>query len=208
MVGSSASSRCAAASSAVLVCSAAWASSATRSAYPASAGGRSVLLAGLGSQLSPVGAQRLQHEVQGPAIPAGSRRGQQRAVHQPQYRRPGVRSGHGLGAVQGERPGKHRHGTERPLLALIQQLVAPFHGGGQRLLPGRRQPVPAGQQREPVIETVQKLVRPSASTRAAASSMASGIPSSRVTSRAASGRGLAIQDEARIGPAGPVREQR
>ena len=46
---------------------------------------------GLGQQPGPVGAQRLQHHIPGPAIRAGPRRDQQRAVHQVQHRRPGAR---------------------------------------------------------------------------------------------------------------------
>ena len=44
--------------------------------------------------------------------------------------------------------------TRHPPLVIIEQLVAPLHRGGQRPLPRRRGPVPAGQQREPIIDPV------------------------------------------------------
>jgi hypothetical protein len=65
-------------------------------------------------------------------------------------------SGHRLGAIQGKRPRKHGHRPEHPPLILIQQLVTPLHSGGQGLLPRRRQPVPVGQQREPVAGTPEE----------------------------------------------------
>ncbi len=37
------------------------------------------------------------------------------------------------------------------------QLLAPLHGGLQRLVPPGRQPVPGHEQRKPVIEAVQQL---------------------------------------------------
>ena len=57
---------------------------------PGQRGGRPGCLAGPGQQPGPVGAQRLQHRVPGPAIRSGPRRAQQRAVHQVQHRRAGA----------------------------------------------------------------------------------------------------------------------
>ena len=116
-----------------------------------------LLLARLGELPGPVGAQRLQHHIPEPAIRPGLRRGQQRAVHQMQHRRARARPGVGLGGLQREGPREHRHHPEYPPLVLIEQLVAPLHRGGQRLLPRRRRPVPVGQQREPVTDPVQQL---------------------------------------------------
>ena len=155
---------------------------------PGQRGGGLVLLPGLGQQPGPVGAQRLQHHVPGPAIRAGPRRGQQRAVHQPQHRWPGAVPRDRLGALQGERPREHRHRAEHPPLGVIQQLVTPLHRGRQRPLP-----LPAASRSPPASSANRSSSRssscatPSASTRAAASSIASGIPSSRVTSRATAG---------------------
>ena len=62
-------------------------------------GGRRLLLPGLGQQPGPVGAQRLQHHIPGPAIRTGPRRDQQRAVHQVQHRRPGASPRDRLGGL-------------------------------------------------------------------------------------------------------------
>ena len=105
MVASSASSHRAAATSPVLVCSPAAACSRHPQRVPGQRGGGPVLLPGLGQQPGPVGAQRLQHHIPGPAIRAGPRRDQQRAVHQPQHHRPGALPGDRLGRLQRERPG-------------------------------------------------------------------------------------------------------
>jgi Sigma-70, region 4 len=67
---------------------------------------------------------------------------------------------HHLGGLQRERPRKHRHRAEHPLLVLIQQPVAPLHRGRRRPLPGRRRPVPASQQREPVTDPLQQMHHP------------------------------------------------
>ena len=90
-----------------------------------------LLLARLGELPGPVGAQRLQRHIPEPAIRPGLRRAQQRAVHQMQHRRSGVRPGDGLGGLQREGPREHRHHPEYPPLALLEQLVAPLHRGGQ-----------------------------------------------------------------------------
>ena len=82
-------------------------------------GGDLAVLADLGQQAGPVGAQRLQHDVPGPAVLTGLWRDQQRAVHQPRHGRPGPGSGHRLGPVQGEGAGERREGAERPLLVFV-----------------------------------------------------------------------------------------
>ena len=87
-VASSASSCRRPAGSRVRVYSPATASSAIPAAYPARAACRH-RPPGLGQQPGPVGPQRLQHPVPGPAIRPGLRRDQQRAFHQPQHGPPG-----------------------------------------------------------------------------------------------------------------------
>ena len=82
-------------------------------------GGGGVLLARLGQQPGPVGTQRLQHDVPGPAIRAGPRRNDQRAVHQLQHHRAGAWPGDCVGGLQRERAGEHRQRAEHPPLLLI-----------------------------------------------------------------------------------------
>ena len=127
---------------------------------PGQQGGRLVLLPGLSQQPGAEDPQRLQHHVPGTAIRIRPRRAQQRAVHQMQHRRAGAGPGDRLGGLQRERPREHRHRAEHPPLRLTQQLVTPLHGGLQRPLPRRRQPVPPGQQRQPVTNPVQQLRHP------------------------------------------------
>ena len=123
---------------------------------PGQRGGGLILFPRLGQQPGTVGAQGFQHQVAGAAVRARPRRAQQRAVHQPQHCRSGPIASDGLGSLQRERSGEHRQPAERPPFLFIEQLVAPLHRGRQRPLPIRRQPVCAGQQREPVIEAVQQ----------------------------------------------------
>ena len=54
--------------------------------------------------------------------------------------------------------GEHRQPAQQRLLGLVQQLVAPVHGGPQRLLPQRRGPVPGVEQLEPVAQPVRDLL--------------------------------------------------
>ena len=170
-------------------------------------GGYGVLLAGLGAQSRPVGSQRFQHHVPGPAIDPGARRDQQRAVHQPQHREPAVRPGDRLGALQRERPREHRQRPERPPLILVQQLIAPFHRGGQGPLPGRSQPVPAGQQREPVIQAGQQLAHPQRLHPGRGQLDRQRHPVQPAHQPRHLRPGLAIQRKVRVGLPGPVREQ-
>jgi hypothetical protein len=119
-----------------------------------------LLFPGLGQQPAPVGAQRLQHHVPGPAIGVGPGRHQQRAVHQVQHRRPSAGPGHRLGGLERERSREHRDLAEDLLLGLTQQPVAPLHSGRQRPVPPGGQSIPGGQQVEPVIQTVQQPGHP------------------------------------------------
>ena len=175
---------------------------------PGQRGGRLVLLPGPGQQPGPVGAQRLQHHIPGPAIRPGPRRDQQRAVHQPQHHRPGARPGDRLGPLQRERPREHRHRAEHPPLVLLQQPVAPLHGGRQRPLPARRQPVPAGQQREPVIDPVQQLRHAQRLHPRRRQLDRQRHPVQPRHQPRHHRPGLPVQREPRISPPGPVREQR
>ncbi len=61
----------------------------------------------------------------------------------------------------------------------LEQVVAPLDRRAQRLLPGRRVARARGQQGQPPVEPREELVRIQSATRAAASSIASGSPSSR-----------------------------
>ena len=175
---------------------------------PSQGRGRSGILARRGQQPGPVGAQRLQHHIPGPAIGAGPRRDQQRAVHQVQHRRPGPGPGDRLGGLQGERPREHRDPAEHPPLVLIEQLVAPLHGGRQRLLPAGRQPVPGRQQREPVIDPVQQLRHPQRLHPRRRQLDRQRHPIQPRHQPPHQRPGLPIQHEMRIRAAGPVREQR
>ena len=94
-------------------------------------GGDFAVLAGLGQQAAPVGAQRLQHDVPGPAVRPDPWRDQQRAVHEPRHGRPGTWPGHRLGPVQGEGAGERRDRAERLPVGFVQQLIAPPNRGGQ-----------------------------------------------------------------------------
>jgi len=92
---------------------------------------RVVLLVGLPELVEAKAAQRVEHQVPGPAIGPGCRRHQQRAVDQPQYRLASLGPGYGFGGVQGERARKYRQPPEHPLLGLAEQLVAPLDRGFQ-----------------------------------------------------------------------------
>ena len=96
--------------------------------------------------------------------------------------------------------------TRRSLL--IEQLVAPLHGGRQRPLPRRRQPVPAGQQREPVIEAVQQLPHPQRLHPRRRQLDRQRHPVQPRHQPRHPGSGLLIEREMRVGAAGPVGEQR
>ena len=86
---------------------------------PGHRGRNGVSLASLGQQPRPVSPQRLQHHIPGPAIRAGPRRDQQRAVHKMQHRRPGASPRDRLSPLQRERPGERRHRAENPPLLFI-----------------------------------------------------------------------------------------
>ena len=166
------------------------------------------MLSGPGQQPGPVGPQGLQHLVPGPAIRTGLRRAQQRAVHQVQHRRPRASPGDRLGRLQRERAREHRQPAEHPPLVVVQQLVAPLHGGRQRPVPPGRQPVPAGQQREPVIQAVQQLRHPQClhpRRRQLDRQRHPVQPRHDLSHRRPA---VPVQREPRVGPPGPVREQR
>ena len=175
---------------------------------PGQRGGGPVLLPGPGQQPGPVGAQRLQHLIPGPAIRTGLRRAQQRAVHQVQHRRPRASPGDRLGRLQRERAREHRHQPEHLPLVVVQQLVAPLDGGCQRPVPPGRQPVPAGQQREPVVQAVQQLRHPQClhpGRRQLDRQRHPVQPRHDLRHRRPA---VPVQREPRVGPPGPVREQR
>ena len=175
---------------------------------PGQRGRDGVTLAGLGQQPRPVSPQRLQHHVPGPAIRAGPRRDQQRAVHQMQHGRPRASPRDRLGPLQRERPREHRHRAEHPPLPFIQQPVTPLHGGRQRPLPRRGEPVPVLQQREPVIDPVQQLRHAQRLDPRRRQLDRQRHPVQPRHQPRHHRRGLPIQRETRVSPAGPVREQR
>ena len=103
---------------------------------------------------------------------------------------------------------EHRHRAEHPPLVLIQQLVTPLHRGRQRPLPAPPPAGPGRQQREPVIEPVQQLghaQRLHPRRRQLDRQRHPVQPRHQPRHRRP---GLPVQRETRIGPAGPVREQR
>jgi len=166
------------------------------------------VFARLGQEPVPIGSQRLQHHVPEPAIRIRPRRYQQRAIHQAQHRRPGARPPHRLGGLQSERPREHRHRPEHPPLGLIEQLVAPLNGGGQRSLPIGREPMPRSQQVEPVIEAVQQLGEPQC-LHPGRGQLDRQRHSVQPGHHPRYGRpGRPVQRESWIDQAGPVREQR
>jgi hypothetical protein len=71
-------------------------------------GSRFVFLARLAQTVKAVAAQRLEHQVPGPAVRPGCGRHQQRAADQPQHRLAGLGPGCRFGGVQGERAREYR----------------------------------------------------------------------------------------------------
>ena len=90
------------------------------------------LLTGFHKPFRTVRAEGLQHDVAGTPVRRDPWRGQQRAVHQPQHRRPSIRTGDSLGRRQRERTGEHREPAEHIPLLLGQQLVTPLSRRRQR----------------------------------------------------------------------------
>ena len=95
----------------------------------------------------------------------------------------GVELGSGADALdrlEREPACEHRQAAEQRLLRLREQVVAPVERRAQRLLARLRRPAASRQEAEPIVEPLRDLVDAErARTRAAASSMASGMPSSR-----------------------------
>ena len=175
---------------------------------PGQRGRGAVLLPGPSRQPGPVGAQRLQHRIPGPVIRSRARRHQQRAVHQMQHRLRGASSRDGLGRLQREPRRERRDRAEYPLLAVIQQPVAPLHRGRQRPLPRRCRPVPAGQQREPVIDPVQQPRHAQRLHPRRGQLDRQRHPVQPGHQPRHHRAGLPVQREPRVGEAGSVREQR
>ena len=94
-----------------------------------------------------------------------------------------------------------------PARARVEQLVAPVDRRAQRLLPRRRRPAAAGQQPEAVVEPCRDLLHGQHATRAAASSSASGMPSSRRQICATAGAFASVSANAGSADARPVDEQ-
>ena len=86
-------------------------------------------------------------------------------------------------------------------LRLVQQVVAPVDERAQRLLARQRRPRAAGQQAEAVVQLAAISSTDSARTRAAANSMASGMPSRRRQSEATAGAFWSVTAEIRSAPA-------
>ena len=84
-----------------------------------------------------------------------------------------------LGGIDVEAAHECAEPAKQDALGFGQQCVRPVHGGTQGLLAAQHVSGAAGQQSEPVVEAVGDLPTDSARTRAAANSIASGMPSSR-----------------------------
>ena len=83
-----------------------------------------------------------------------------------------------LGGGRGPSSTEGGESVEHPLLGVCKQGVAPVDGGAQRLLPGFGRPGTGGQQAESMRDLLAISRGDIAVTRAAASSIAKGIPSS------------------------------
>ena len=88
-------------------------------------------------------------------------------------------AGDSRGRLQREAADKDGQPAEEDLLLRGEQVVAPGDGVAHRLLAGRQVAPAAGQQRQPLLQPGQQRPGGSTLTRAAASSIASGSPSSR-----------------------------
>ena len=86
----------------------------------------------------------------------------------------------GFGRVEGEAADEHRHAAEQPLLRRVEEVVAPGDRGRERPLPGRHVPRSADEQRQARLQAFQEQPGREHCRRAAASSIASGSPSSRL----------------------------
>jgi hypothetical protein len=86
---------------------------------------------------------------------------------------------HGFGRFEREPAGEDRQLQEYRLLPLAKEVVAPLDGGTQGLLPLRDIAALAGKKLQPLLEAIDQPWNPSNLRRAAASSSASGSPSSR-----------------------------
>ena len=86
---------------------------------------------------------------------------------------------HGLGRLQREAADEDGQAPKQDLLVCRQQIVAPGNGVAHRPLARRHIPRPAGEQRQPLLQSGEHPAGDSTVTRAAASSIARGSPSSR-----------------------------
>ena len=197
----------AAASSPALVCIPSAACSATCKRIPGQRGGRPGPLPRVVKPGGPVATQGIQHQVPGPAIRPGPRRGQQRAVHQAQHPRPGGGAGDCLGTLQGERRREHRNLAEDPLLLFAEQLVTPLNGRRQRPVPGCRQPVTGHEKPEPVVQAFQQLRHTERFHPSRGQLDRQRHPIQPLHQLGHHRTGLAAQREMRVNPAGPVSEQ-
>ena len=112
----------------------------------------------------------------------------------------GVAGGHGLGGIQREPAGEDRQPPESTLLRLVEEIdgsspPTPAASAGAAAPCGRRRSA-AGSGRRAASRICSGL---SDATRAAASSMASGIPSSRAQMRGHRRRSGVVEDEVRAG---------
>ena len=111
----------------------------------------------------------------------------------------------------GQPPDRSRPGNRQPAeqtpFGLGQQRMRPVDRGAQGLVAAHRGARTPGQQSEPVVEMSTICASESARTRAAASSIASGMPSRRRQMSAMSGRIVVGDAEIRPGATSTVGEQ-
>ena len=140
-----------------------------------------VELAGQGELLGGVLADRLEQLV----LAAGLVLQQQRLLDEPAGETATLRRAlalaraHRVDRREVEPAGEHGHPSKQPALVLGQQGVAPLHGGAQRSLRTVGPPRRLGQQVEQIVEMRRDVLQLEPGHHAAASSMASGSPSTR-----------------------------
>src|SRR5271166_4414503 len=86
--------------------------------------------------------------------------------------------GDGACGVKRKTAGEDGEAAQKPLLGLGQQPIAPFKRGAQGTVPRNGRAATFGQQPKPIVEVRRQPPHPKTSTRAAANSIASAIPSS------------------------------
>ena len=139
-----------------------------------------LLFTRLGQPLRGVGAHRLQQPV--PHLSLTRRRDQglvnQRGDHVEEAARDVRGPAHLLGRAGRRAAAEHREAAQDPALGVIQQVPAPVHDGPQRLMPRQRGPAAVSRLKRSSSLPGGHLAGVSDRSRAAASSMASGLPSS------------------------------